>query len=58
MPVIHFEYTQFYYPGDMEFPGEELHVCIAELRLVLLAVANENIFTIHMSLALIMNMGP
>ena len=22
MPVIHFEYTQFYYPGDMEFPGE------------------------------------
>ena len=23
MPVIHFEYTQFYYPGDMEFPGEE-----------------------------------
>ena len=48
MPVIHFEYTQFYYPGDMEFPGEELHVCIAELRLVLLAVANENIFTIHM----------
>ena len=22
MPVIHFEYTQFYYPGDMDFPGE------------------------------------
>jgi len=20
MPVMHFEYTQFYYPGDMEFP--------------------------------------
>ena len=22
MPVMHFEYTQFYYPGDMEFPRE------------------------------------
>ena len=20
MPVMHFEYTQFYYPGNMEFP--------------------------------------
>jgi hypothetical protein len=22
MPVMHFEYTQFYYPGNMEFPRE------------------------------------
>ena len=20
MPIIHFEYTQFYYPGDIDFP--------------------------------------
>ena len=22
MPVVHFEYTQFYYPGDLDFPRE------------------------------------
>ena len=26
MPVMHFEYTQFYYPGNMEFPCKYTYI--------------------------------